>query len=1161
MREEITTRSGVVLLVKKGLTDDGIEVSLQMEAGKKCLLHWGLRSHSEASWQMPPESVWPEGSRPFDKVALQTPFLWQNGHGRLMIRLDRSMDFSFIEFALVFAEEDRWDNNSGSNYQIKIPRPDRLSVSGMGALMRKGKEEPLLYEHTHVLENQGLVAVSVGENEEGYHVRLITDLPGPLILHWGLARQSRHEWTLPPPSLWPVGTTVFQEKAAQSPFVDKGEYRELSLVFGEQEAPMGISFVLKETRRGRWSKDHGGNFFIPVMVPLDLEASLGDPLLARLADEIIEKEMRPHSWTLMHRFNLCYELLDRVRQSIDGLALIFVWLRYSAIRQLDWQRDYNTKPRELSHAMDRLTVKLADRYKKEPAERELIRLIMTTMGRGGQGQRVRDEVLNIMHRHHIKEVSGHFMEEWHQKLHNNTTPDDVVLCEAYIEFLKNNGHLDTFYRTLKEGGVTKERLEGYERPIRSHPDFIPHLKDALIHDFEQFLGILKEVHSATDLGAAIDGARHLFDTQMQGLMDFLWHHGEDQEAPVTTLVEKITKGRQWLKRQMEEGHGHTRDLLFLDLALEDFLRLVVERNLHVRSSEDALVALIAMVVENLLLSKDDEELSHCLAHWESLRGRAGVEEKWALEANAVLDRLGRALGTMIDRYFQLFEPKARFLGEAFRAESWTIALFTDEVVRGRPAFALSTLVGQIDPVLRDKAHLGNWQVVSPGRETGRVLVVDKLISVQGNRYSEPTVIVTNNVSGEEEIPEGVTAIITEDRTDIVSHVAIRARNAHVVLATSYDQEVMAQLRSLKGRWVSVSTNVAGEVEVKEGRGEAETPVAPSLTAPPVIFRPSFTSYAVSAEGFTEKNVGGKSHNLKRLRGELPDWIHVPSSVALPFRVFERVLSQESNKEIAGRYEELSRKADQAEEGSREILHELRGTVTGLKAPDEMVSALRLVMEQAGLPWPEDWQRAWRCIKAVWGSKWNQRAYLSRRARKTPHKDLFMAVLIQEVVEADYSFVIHTVNPVTGDRGEVFAEVVPGLGETLVGNYPGKAFSFTCRKGKDVPRLLAFPSKSMGLFGRGLIFRSDSNGEDLAGYAGAGLYESVMLERPHQVCLDYTEELLLKDDGFQHEFLATVARIGAAVEQASGSAQDIEGAYAGGKYWVVQTRPQVGIEDG
>jgi alpha-glucan,water dikinase len=176
----------------------------------------------------------------------------------------------------------------------------------------------------------------------------------------------------------------------------------------------------------------------------------------------------------------------------------------------------------------------------------------------------------------------------------------------------------------------------------------------------------------------------------------------------------------------------------------------------------------------------------------------------------------------------------------------------------------------------------------------------------------------------------------------------------------------------------------------------------------------------------------------------------------------------------------------------------------------------------------------------------------------------MAVLIQEVVEADYSFVIHTVNPLTDDRDEIFAEVVLGLGETLVGNYPGRALSFTCRKGTGEPRLLTFPSKSVGLFGSGLIFRSDSNGEDLAGYAGAGLYDSIMLPPSRKVTLDYTGdytgEVLVLDEPFRKDFMSTIASIGTIVEKALGSPQDIEGAYSKGRYYVVQSRPQVGIEN-
>ena len=140
----------------------------------------------------------------------------------------------------------------------------------------------------------------------------------------------------------------------------------------------------------------------------------------------------------MHRFNLCHDLLEGVEDDEEALALLFAWLRYSATRQLDWQRRYNTQPRELSHAQDRLTKRLAGIWRRQQPRdalagaggRTWVRLMLTTLGRGGDGQRVRDEILHIMHRNHIKEASGTFMEEWHQKLHNNTTPDDVVICDG-----------------------------------------------------------------------------------------------------------------------------------------------------------------------------------------------------------------------------------------------------------------------------------------------------------------------------------------------------------------------------------------------------------------------------------------------------------------------------------------------------------------------------------------------------------------------------------------------------------------------------------------------------------------------------------------------------------------------------------------------------------
>ena len=67
-------------------------------------------------------------------------------------------------------------------------------------------------------------------------------------------------------------------------------------------------------------------------------------------------------------------------------------------------------------------------------------------------QAVRDEILNIMHRNSIGEKRGTWMEDWHQKLHNNTTPDDVAICEAFIAFLRSAGDRGAYWGVLSDAG-------------------------------------------------------------------------------------------------------------------------------------------------------------------------------------------------------------------------------------------------------------------------------------------------------------------------------------------------------------------------------------------------------------------------------------------------------------------------------------------------------------------------------------------------------------------------------------------------------------------------------------------------------------------------------------------------------------------------------------
>jgi len=1167
--DDIITRSGLKLIVEQRAADHHLELVLRTAGKPDCVLHWGLRPARRSDWQLPPPSAWPAGTNAVGSSAAQTPFSIQNGDSQILLRINPS-EYAVLEFALFYPKGGRWDNNGGRNYQIPIQGPQRERTAVEPALKKLIGQESVCAEQLFDLKDIGQVAVAVTKDAQRYRVRVLTNIPGPLIFHWGVAQDSPKEWLLPPVAAQPPGT-IAQQNTAQTPFSWQDGLNRLEIHFDEEQAPLGIQFVLKEGESGGWIKDGGQNFFVRVDPNRQIAALRGLDAgeLGGMAKQIIEAEMGDHGWTLMHRFNLCYDLLEQrpvgagEAAPLEGLALIFVWLRFSAIRQLTWQRNYNTKPRELSHAEDRLTQKLASRYNQEPAGRPLIRLILPTVGRGGEGQKVRDEILNIMHRHHIKEMSGHFMEEWHQKLHNNTTPDDIVICEAFLEFLRSDGQVERFYEVLRENGVTRERLQSFERPIKSDPTFYAHLKMGLLHDFENFLKILKSVHAGADLETAIAAAKGQLDGDTQNILSFVWHHHNDPKVSLVHLVGQITTVRRRLA-QLLSNRPDLRDLLYLDLALEQLVRAAVEKNIHLRLPGDQLVELLARVLENLILSEPDAELAACLRHWERLQSLAQFEQGWSLHAKAVLDRMGRALGCSIDATYKLLQPKAELLGKAFKAEPWTVTLFSEEVVRGNSlGFVLSMLLRHLDPLLREAARLGHWQIISRGQGSGTIEVVESLRSVQGKTYHRPTVVIADVVAGDEEIPPGVVAVIAPDVTDVVSHVAVRARNANLLFASCYDPEVLKHLKSMQGKQLSVEVNPAGDVIFQEVTGEISeissrsTPKTRTLRA-----RPKVTAYALALKDFNETLVGKKSFNQLVLREKLPSSIHQPKSVALPFGVFEKVLSVEQNEAIAERSRGLTERFRNSTEDDAVIaplLAELRQTLLELAAPDELIADLRRVMDAAGLCWPENWEEAWTRIKQVWASKWNARAYWSRQTAGIAHEELSMAVLVQEVVEAEYAFVIHTANPINGNRDEIFAEIVLGLGETLVGNYPGRALSLICDKRTGKQTVLSYPGKSLGLYGSGLIFRSDSNGEDLTDYAGAGLYDSVLLHPPREALLDYTQEPLVWDSAFQKKLFDSIAEIGLEIERDFGSPQDIEGAFAKGQYHVVQSRPQVQVQ--
>ena len=1025
-----------------------------------------------------------------------------------------------------------------------------------------------------------------------------------VVLHWGVSRGDGGGWAVPPPSMYPPLSNEFLAGGDAAVAVDTAlpPHSDLAVSDGNMETPTdGLRRTLITVPRdadidglqftflvnGEW---RGGDQRIRLHEAGET-AGCGtgiDPLVRR----IIDAEVNYGSWTLMHRYNMCSDFLESACQGsslgaesqADALSTLYIWLRFSAQRLLTWQRNYNTQPRVLSEAQHRLTrAATAAAACLPPESADWARLLLGCVGRGTNGQQVRDEILNIMHRHNIKEEKGSFMEEWHQKLHNNTTPDDIGICEAYLAFLSSGGNIDAYLHTLGCHGLDEERLRSFDRPINTRPEFYGHIKDALEHDFRHYLGILKGMHESSDLYHALEYANqsvphHAWDYLNRGLS--LMH---DRQA--IPAIENLADARAEMQFSCQ---GNT-NLMYLDLALEQAIRQLTEGSIS--SAARSAFVFIAPLLQNLCVSRrDNEELCYCLRDWNGLPQavRDGFSDDISFEdaskALAVTDRLRRSLGSLSDVISDRLQSKALTMGRAFSVDEWKLSLFSEEVVRGSPAFALSLVLNKVEGYLREAVDAGDWQVISNGNVVGVLVVEDDLEPVQDHVYPEPTILLAERVSGEEEIPKGVVALLTADTPDVLSHVSVRARNLGVLFASCFDPSVLEAIRTDHvGRTLRVSSSPSGDVvfapEDKMAVPRKKSPLekamsslfpAPSATGTGTgsgralrIDAPKWSGkYAVTMEEYDAGVVGAKSRNLATLRGKIPAYIGLPPSVSIPFGVFEAVLNAEEN---AGVRAALQAAYNGARSGGHDVTAQLQSCreaiLEGMRIPPPVAAEIKSTFVRSGIPVPANWEDAERALIGCWASKYNARAFVSARNVGLNHDAVRMAVLVQSMVPAAYAFVLHTTHPTTGDEGTLYGEAVVGLGETLVGNAPGRALAFTFDKeGAGGPSVLRFPSKSHGLFVPecgSLIFRSDSNGEDLDGYAGAGLFDSVPVNEAEERKISYSADPLIYDADFRKGILSTIANAGIDVERAMGSPQDIEGVIdADGKVVIVQTRPQM-----
>ena len=641
----------------------------------------------------------------------------------------------------------------------------------------------------------------------------------------------------------------------------------------------------------------------------------------------------------------------------------------------------------------------------------------------------------------------------------------------------------------------------------------------------------------------------------------------DAETALAAL-RRLLELRRHLLTGLEMNSGvESQELLLADIGLEDFsFVLLSELNRALEAGRQSipwaqLTEALALTLASLAFS--GVETDECRAlEAECHAWRASFDPRdreQLLRLKATADRARRLAEDFSDHLLALFPPRAEKLGRALGVAEHAVRQFCEGEIRAHVVFQLSKLVSGLSPPIRAAAALPHWDVLVGGRTTGTLTAVDSLdgISVAA---AGPLIALLRHAEGDEEIPSGVTGVILAHELPHLSHLAVRARQGGVVLVACEEAAKFHETARLAGQWVVLDATpdqvtVAVTAEPKTSPLNAAAPRR--LRVPDVSLLQPAGSWLPLAQA-TPENAGGKAAGALRLAqiSQRPNaGFKTPPGIVIPFGVMAHALRAAPALEAdygqwlrrLGAMEELDAAAEQFRRlvFQLEVPAELSRIVAG-----QFGEGARLMVRSsancedlenlagAGLydsvanVAPADVASA---VRAVWASLWTRRATLSRQQAGLPHARAHMAVLIQPMVAPDVSFILHTVNPINQNAREVYVELVAGLGETLASAATrGQPWRLICDKQSGQTTTLAFANFSEALWPN----------------PAGGLARRRVI---------YSQMALSRDAASRPRLGARLAAIARTVEEGFGRPQDIEGVVAGEDIYLVQSRPQPGIE--
>jgi phosphoglucan,water dikinase len=749
--------------------------------------------------------------------------------------------------------------------------------------------------------------------------------------------------------------------------------------------------------------------------------------------------------------------------------------------------------------------------------------------------RIRD----IAHRNDIpRELKEEIKNSLQNKLHRSAGPEDLATSESLLKRITAPG-------------------AGYP--------------PAFVEEFRRFHEELKEFFNAASLDERLGGLTGELDSGAASSISEFLAVKKKMDTPESMLIalRLLTVLRGHFREELKvEERPKAQRIQLADIGLEDFSFVILgtltglfSRDFEILKDRKTALPALTCAISNLRLSGLQPE--ECRAIELELAAWSQENEAWDREdlirIKATLDRCLRLAEDYSNKILSSFLEKAEKLGRALGVAEHAIRVYAEADIRGHLVFQVSKIADLLLKSIRIAANLPPWDIISPGKASGRLVAAAGFGNLPD--HGEHVIALLEKAEGDEEIPAVVAGIIVANEIPHLSHLAVRARQNHVVFTVCEDKELFSELAGLIGQLVELDAvaEKAGLRMVPEiSYGIFSGNSLPRVEMPAVQIISS--GRLLLLKEVTPENGGFKAASalkLEVLSGRKGAGFKTAHAAAIPFGVMEISLYAEPAlvQEYMALVNDLNGLAQNDLAGPLKRLKEI---ISLLQVPAEIVSDIikeftpdkHLMVRSssncedmeksagAGLydsvpnVKPADVAPA---ILRVWASLWNKRAVMNRKNAGIRHESAAMAVLIQEMVVPELAFIIHTQNPATSnpDSGpeEVYIELAVGMGETLASAAtPGSPYRMVYNKKTAETYMLSFAS-----FSHELLPGSPSN---------------VTMKT-----ISYSDVKLSTDRSFRNLIGRRLGAIGHFVEKAFGGPQDIEGVISRDEVYLVQARPQ------